>query len=440
MTEALAVGAQVGAYRLTGELGRGGMGVVYLADDLERGRALALKVLIGELAAQDDFRRRFLREARYARELDHPNIVPVHDVGEANGCLYIAMEYIDGPDLRAVLSSAGRLEPAAAVSMLTDVASALDAVHARGMLHRDVKPGNVLVGGAGDSDARHCYLTDFGLSKNPTRDSVALTAVDTFVGTLDYVAPEQIVADDVDQHVDVYSLTCLLYECLSGRLPFVRSEPTELMRAHIEEVPPALTAVGADLPPAIDEVVARGLAKHPPDRFRSCGELMLAARDALQLPPVEDAAEELKLVVAGGGAGAAEIRVEQDLVIGRSGDGALAGDTEISRRHARIWRDSDRTWAIEDLGSANGTYVNGVAIEGRPRRLAGGDTVQLGGTTLRVEAVKGAQRVAAGPKPSKRLSLRLDVSPAGEVLLALDRGSPALKLVHDEGRWRVERP
>ena len=285
MAAPLAPGAEIAGYRIVRTLGHGGMGVVYLAEDRERGGQLAIKLLAAELAEQGDFRRRFLREARYASQLDHPNIVRVQGAGEADGNLYIAMQYIPGSDLTTVLAERGRLDPPRALSMLEQVAAGLDAVHAAGMLHRDVKPGNVLVADPGHDANGSCYLTDFGLTKSPTQDSAALTSFDTFVGTLDYVAPEQILKAEVDHRVDVYSLACLLYECLSGLPPFRHLSGADLLQAHIREVPPPMPR--PELAPAIHEVVARGLAKKPEDRFGSCGELMAAARAALRVPAAE---------------------------------------------------------------------------------------------------------------------------------------------------------
>ncbi len=208
------------------------MGVVYLAEDSRRHGEVALKVLPAELARQDDFRRRFQREANYAKQFQHPNIVSVHDVGEDGGHFFIAMEYVRGQDLASVLAAQGRLRPERGIDILSDVAAALDALHAEGLLHRDVKPGNILIlQAAEDPQAKpHCYLTDFGLAKNPTQDSVALTAVDSFVGTLDYVAPELILNEEVDPRADVYSFACVLYECLAGQPPFGRAQGAELMR------------------------------------------------------------------------------------------------------------------------------------------------------------------------------------------------------------------
>ena len=432
------------------------MGVVYLAEDLQGGGEVALKVLPPELAEQHDFLRRFQREASYASQLQHPNIVSVHDVGDDGGRFYIAMEYVSGRDLATLLASEGALEVERGIHMLSDVASALDALHVAGLLHRDVKPGNVLVVGADGPQAKpRCYLTDFGLAKNPTQDSVALTAIDSFVGTLDYVAPELMLNEEVDHRADVYSLACVLYECLAGQPPFGDTQGAALMRAHIQDTAPGLRALRPDLPAGIEEVVMRALAKAPADRFASCGELIIAARAALPTPRHAVATETvpgLTLTVTAGSGQGKEIRVDDEVVIGRGldGDGGLTGDTEISRRHARIFRDPCGAWAVEDLGSTNGTHLNDARIEGSPQPLVVGDTLQLGGTALKVEPLttppsrsepapaESAERAA---RPPRRFSLRVDVDPgSGEVRLEMDESAPPIRLVHSQGRWRVEAP
>lgn len=479
MTDGLAAGTTIGGYRITGEIGRGGMGVVYLAEGSSHHGEVALKVLPAELARQDDFRRRFQREANYAKQFQHPNIVSVHDVGEEGGLFYIAMEYVRGQDLASVLAAEGRLRPERAIDILSDVAAALDALHAEGLLHRDVKPGNILVLHAEDSQAKpHCYLTDFGLAKNPTQDSVALTAVDSFVGTLDYVAPELILNEEVDPRADVYSFACVLYECLAGQPPFGRTQGAELMRKHIQDTPPGLSERRPEVPAEIEAVVMRGLAKSPADRFASCGELIAAARAVLPAAPPSGAsggaesASGLRLSITAGPGQGREIRVEDELLIGRGldGDGSLTGDAEISRRHARLLRDAHGAWAVEDLGSTNGTYLNGARVEGSPRPLDVGDTLQLGGTALTVEAKvpipaqdRGGTQIAqplveevnakdalpVEPSPDeganedarvpRRVSLRVHIDPASrEVRLALDESAASVRLVHTAGAWRIQ--
>ncbi|MEU2185128.1 serine/threonine-protein kinase [Streptomyces thermolilacinus] len=264
------VGRQVAHYRIDAEIGRGGMAVVYRATDLRLGRTVALKLLAPELARNDTFRKRFAHESRVAAAIDHPNIVPVFEAGETDGLLYIAMRYVPGQDLRALLDRTGPLPVATAVRIAVQVASALDAAHAHELVHRDVKPGNVLVAEGTDSDRpEHVYLTDFGLTKK-SLSLTGFTSVGQFVGTLDYVAPEQISGRPVDGRCDVYSLGCVVYETLAGAPPFRRDDDMALLWAHQYDPPPPLSDVRAGLPSGVDAVLAKALAKAPEHRFASC--------------------------------------------------------------------------------------------------------------------------------------------------------------------------
>ncbi|WP_228975869.1 serine/threonine-protein kinase [Streptomyces sp. DH12] len=264
------VGRRVAEYRIEAEIGRGGMAVVYRATDLRLGRTVALKLLAPELARNDTFRRRFAHESRVAAAIDHPNIVPVFEAGETEGLLYIAMRYVPGQDLRALLDRAGPLPVAVAVRIAVQVASALDAAHAHDLVHRDVKPGNVLVAEGTDSDRpEHVYLTDFGLTKK-SLSLTGFTSVGQFVGTLDYVAPEQISGRPVDGRCDVYSLGCVVYETLAGAPPFRRDDDMALLWAHQYDPPPPLSGERPGLPAGVDDVLAKALAKAPDDRYASC--------------------------------------------------------------------------------------------------------------------------------------------------------------------------
>ena len=267
------IGSELAGYRIEAVIGRGGMGVVYRAR--RDGRTVALKLLAPELVANAGFRVRFEHESRLAAMVDHPNIVPFYEAGEADGHLFISMGYVDGTDLRALLRSDGRLDPARAVAIVEQTGDALDAAHARGLVHRDVKPGNVLVG------ATSAYLTDFGLTKD-TAAPVKLTATGSFVGTIDYVAPEQIEGAAPDGRADQYSLACVLFECLTGNLPFPRDQEVQVMWAHLQDHPPAVTPQRPELPGAIDAVIARALAKSPHERFPSCSAMAAAAQDAIR--------------------------------------------------------------------------------------------------------------------------------------------------------------
>ncbi|WP_436943240.1 serine/threonine-protein kinase [Streptomyces sp. SudanB25_2051] len=272
------VGEHIAHYRVDAEIGQGGMAVVYRATDLRLGRTVALKLLSPELAGNDTFRKRFAHESRVAAAIDHPNIVPVFEADEADGRLYIAMRYVPGQDLRALLDRTGPLPIATAVRIGVQVASALDAAHAHELVHRDVKPGNVLVAEGTDSDRpEHVYLTDFGLTKK-SLSLTGLTSVGQFVGTLDYVAPEQISGRPVDGRCDVYSLGCVVYEMLAGAPPFRRDDDMALLWAHQYDPPPPLSDVRPGLPPAVDGVLAKALAKAPEHRFDSCMEFLTELR------------------------------------------------------------------------------------------------------------------------------------------------------------------
>jgi YVTN family beta-propeller protein len=256
------------------------MGAVYRAEDLRLGRKVALKLLAPELAENERFRERFLRESQLAASLDHPNIVPIYAAGETDGQLYLAMRYVEGYDLRALLAREGRLEPGRALALLEQIADALDAAHERGLIHRDVKPGNVLI--AERSGREHCYLADFGLTKQ-TASISGLTGTGELVGTVAYVSPEQIRGEAVDGRADVYALGCVLYECLAGASPFARETEVATLWAHVNDAPPALSASRPELGGEIDAVLARALAKTPAERPATCGELVASARSALGL-------------------------------------------------------------------------------------------------------------------------------------------------------------
>jgi serine/threonine protein kinase len=482
VAERIEVGKQVGDYSVTGRIGEGGMGAVYLAED-EDGKKYALKVLLTAQGENEEFKRRFERESRYASSLNHPNIVRVHEFGESNGQAYMIMEYVEGRDLASEIA-AGQLSPARTIAILEQIANALDAVHETGLYHRDVKPANVLVADDEETGELRPRLTDFGLSKQPSQDSSPLTSAGFFVGTCQYVAPEQILAKDLDHRVDVYSLGCLLYECLAGEPPFKRPREEQVLYAHIQDPPPKLTELRPDLPAEIDDVIAKSLAKDPDERYASCGELVEGAREALA-PVLQDsepvdaaetsevpAADSLRLRVTAGNAQGSEIRVDDEFLMGRQeeGEGTLGQDAELSRHHARIAR-SGGAFTIEDLGSTNGTFVNGRRISGA-EILSPGDRIQVGATTLVVQvSVPSAGDVSAPPEsissPTRAevpvpaappdadtrssahqkmpeaaamppFSIRLDIDPAaGEVTMRLDEESDPVKLVYENGRWTL---
>ena len=270
----LAVGTQFAGYVIEGVAGQGGMGIVYRARQLRPSRIVALKVISPQLVSDSDFRERFAHESEIAASIEHSNVIPVYDVGEERNLLYIAMRYVEGTDLRAVLSAEGRLAPQRAVNILVELAAALDAAHAHGLVHRDVKPGNLLI--AREGEREHVYLTDFGLAKLAA--SVGPTRTGTFVGTLDYAAPEQLKGQRVDARTDVYAAGCVLYQMLTGRVPFPHEHEAAIMWAQISAQPPSVRELVPSLPEELDAVIARAMAKNPDDRYPSAGDL---ARDAI---------------------------------------------------------------------------------------------------------------------------------------------------------------
>jgi Protein kinase domain len=273
-------GERIAGYVLEAQIGAGGMAVVFRARDERLGRAVALKLLAPGRAADGEFRQRFIRESRAAAAVDHPNIIPIYEAGEADGVLFIAMRYVQGGDVRTLIDQNGPLPAARAWAIVSQVAGALDSAHRHGLIHRDVKPGNILLdagaGAAGRSrgpgpgqQPEHVYLSDFGISKQPAGAS-SLTLAGQFVGTLDYIAPEQIDGSDLDGRADLYSLGCAAYELLSGKPPFRQSQGLALVRAHLSEPPPMLTAERPDLPVVINRVLASAMAKSPDERYSTC--------------------------------------------------------------------------------------------------------------------------------------------------------------------------
>jgi DNA-binding beta-propeller fold protein YncE len=283
-----AIGSQIAGYRLEEQIGRGGMAVVFRAHEARLDRNVALKILAPGLAADEAFRKRFIRESRIAAAVDHPNIIPVFDAGEADGVLFIAMRFVHGPDVRTLLDRQGALPAARVIDIVTQVGSALDAAHARGLVHRDVKPANMLLdttAGGGRQD--HVYLSDFGLGKQTLEElgQTGLTSQGQFLGTLDYMAPEQVEGGRVDGRADLYALACAAFELLSGAPPFQRGAGMAVVWAKLSESPPLLSPRRPDLPDAVDGVMSRAMAKEPDARFPSCGEFAAALRDACGLGP-----------------------------------------------------------------------------------------------------------------------------------------------------------
>ncbi|HZQ64868.1 MAG TPA: ABC transporter substrate-binding protein [Gaiellaceae bacterium] len=370
------IGKELAGYRVEALMGRGGMGVVYRAHDLALDRDVALKLLAPHLADDVSFRERFLKESRVAASLEHPNVVPIHDAGEIDGQLYIVMRLVEGSDLKAVLRE-GPLEPARAVRVLEQVAGALDAAHARGLVHRDVKPSNVLL-----DEREHAYLADFGLSRYLGDAALPLGPAKS-LGTADYVAPEQIRGEEVDGRADVYALGCLLYECLAGVPPFRRGTDAATLYAQLEDAPPSL--------PGLEEVLPRALAKEPAERYSTCGELIEDARQALGIAepkrgrwPFAVAAVGLALIGAallaffltsrGGGTrpepGADSlVRIDPrtNKVVGTMAVGRLAGSVAADSRYVWVTSTGDGTvWRID----AKSGSVLKLAAHGTPTAVA----------------------------------------------------------------------
>ncbi len=278
-------------YRIEAVIGKGGMGVVYRAFDMRLRRIVALKLMAPELALDERFRKRFARESELAMSLEHPNVVPIYDAGETDGHLYLAMRYVEGSDLKELLRREGVLEPARALAICRQVAQALDAAHDRGLVHRDVKPSNVLI-----DEREHVYLGDFGLTRRVSDQDVPLAGARS-LGTPAYLAPEQIEGRPVDGRADVYSLGCLLYECATGNAPFSGGSRMAVIWAHLEEDPPTASGCNPGLPAALDPVIQQAMAKEPDDRQATCSELMTAVEAASGLDGRKDRARRKSTLV-----------------------------------------------------------------------------------------------------------------------------------------------
>ena len=297
MPTGAAAGQRVAGYLLVEQVGAGGMAVVFRAWDEQLRREVALKVLVPGLAANEEFRRRFLRESRAAAAVDDPHIIPVYEAGESGGVLFIAMRYVSGGDVWGLLRRQGPLPAGRATAIISPVASALDAAHRAGLVHRDLKPGNMLVD-VREGRPDHVYLTDFGLSKG-AMSSADLTGTGQIMGTPSYMAPEQIEGRTVDGRTDQYALACVAFELLAGEPPFLRDQDIAVLHAHLHQPPPLLSSRRPGLPVAADQVLARALAKAPADRFASCHEFADALRESLGLPPYHSIPDTIPNAAAG---------------------------------------------------------------------------------------------------------------------------------------------
>jgi YVTN family beta-propeller protein len=399
------VGTVVAGYRVERVLGRGGMSVVYRAHDPRLKRKVALKLLAPELAEDDRFRERFLRESQLAASLDHPNVVPVYEAGEVERerLLYIAMRYVPGTDLRTLLRAEGALDPTRALELALQLSGALDAAHERGLIHRDVKPSNVLL--TGRPGKEHCYLADFGLSTSASDRSVATETVQ-IVGTIDYVAPEQIRGGEIDRRADVYSLACLLYECLTGDVPFRRPSDVAVLYAHLEEPVPRLSE-HAPLAPELDSVLGRGMAKHADERWPTCGELVEAARavfdgDAIRVPYRRRRPRRRAVLVVAGGATAAVAASLAALLLSGSGSAIARGDSLVrlapdsGRAGGGLAVDAQPSAVTVCGGSVWVTTRSGTVFEIDPRTLHS-HAVNVQGTPSDVANVGDLAAVVSGP-------------------------------------------
>lgn len=288
--QGLSVGSTIAGCRLDAVAGRGGMGVVYRATQLALDRTVAVKAIAPALAADADFRERFQRESHLAASIEHPNVIPVYEAGELDGTLFLIMRWVDGTDLHALLAAEGRLSPARAASLLRPVASALAAAHRRGLVHRDVKPANVLIARAEAGEGEHVYLTDFGIARRADSTS-GVTRTGVLVGTTDYTAPERIQGGKGTAASDIYAFGCMLFQSLTGHVPFDRGTELAKMAAHVYDAVPAASDEVLGLPPAFDAIIARSMAKDPADRYRSADEIVVALGEAAASPAGLDDAE-----------------------------------------------------------------------------------------------------------------------------------------------------
>jgi serine/threonine-protein kinase len=417
-----APGSQIAGYQLVEQIGRGGMAVVYRARDTRLDRWVALKILAPDLARDEVFRQRFIRESRAAAAVDHPNIIPIFDAGEAGGVLFIAMRYVGGQDVRALLDRFGALPAGRAAGIVAQVASALDAAHACGLVHRDVKPANMLLNDPAErGTADHVYLSDFGVSKRSEATS-NLTQTGQLVGTLNYLAPEQIEGRPVDARTDVYALACTAFEMLSGTPPFKRDQSMAVLWAQLSADPPALTSRRPDLPPAVDQVIAKGLAKTPADRYATClgfasslqaacglraGEL--ARPSANQGRPLRSATTVNPLQAGPGRAGRSSPPVGDPFAVPPrpavprppGPPGPPGPPAELPRGYRQARRRPRSRWAVAAVFIALVLLAGGAVVALRDRSLLDG-TVTVSRTPTAAASTSAVTSAAASPATTVR--------------------------------------
>jgi class 3 adenylate cyclase len=340
-------GAEFLGYRIEEQIGHGGMGIVYQAYDLRLKRTVALKLVTPELALDERFRERFARETELAISLEHPNVVPIHDAGDVAGRLYLAMRLVAGTDLRKLLRAEGALEPSRALAICRQVANALDAAHAKGLVHRDVKPSNILL-----DEAEHVYLADFGLTRH-LEEKGARAGEGRSVGTPAYLAPEHIEGGRVDGRADVYSLGCVLYECLTGEAPFVHDSRLAVAWAHLEEEPPSASERDSDLPEAIDAVLRGAMAKSPDERYRTCAALIQASEAAFGIRSRSRGHRRLLVAALGAVTLAAVATVATAILLG----GGDATPTVVPDSLVKIDLESDKIVDVVPVGRNPGTEI-----------------------------------------------------------------------------------
>lgn len=400
-------GSEVAGYRVDELISRGGMGAVYRATHLALNRVYALKVLAPDLADDEQFRERFRREMRIAGSLHHPNVVGIHYAGEHDGVLFLVMDFIAGTDLREVIRKSGELDPSRASELVRQLSSALDAAHQRGLVHRDVKPANILL--TVRDGEEHAYLTDFGLAKK--YDTVSgvdgLTAIGTVVGTVDYMAPEQITGAHTDARTDIYALGCVFFHMLTGQVPYDRDNSVATLYAHVHEPPPPLTDTVAELHPAFAGVIQKAMAKDPEGRYASAGDFARDVEAALHGVRFEGT----PTVVATGDAALTDRRADAAASVTRSAD---VSQPEPVPTAANVEPKPDADLTATKL--APGTHPETSAPPSAAAAAGPADTVPAAPTVHRATPPPAA-RAPGGPGPPDRRRRRWWPALAGLVVV-----------------------
>ncbi|MHB8235214.1 MAG: serine/threonine-protein kinase, partial [Solirubrobacteraceae bacterium] len=355
MTDKLVVGGQLGNYLIDSVIGRGGMSVVYGAKHARLGMPVAVKVLAPELSSDDTFRERFLREAQIAAGIDHQNVIPINDMGLHDDSLYIVMRYVAGGDLKTLLNSSGPLDTDQALQVLTPVAMALDAAHAHGLVHRDVKPANILLQRSPAGTIEHVYLTDFGIAKSAAF-SGGLTGAGASIGTVGYMAPEQLEGREVTAQTDVYALAVTFYECLTGRIPFQR-ELAEGIHPPVGELEP-LSRARPDLPVALDAAIARGLSRDLQSRYPTCHSLLEACRAAIDSQPARSAQLAGDVAASGGDTAVSAVQPTEALSVSPPVAPPIADESSAASVAAPVTARADQ----EDGGSRGRVRLVGALV------------------------------------------------------------------------------